>query len=187
MLNAGRNGTTNTSRDLHWGALLGNLPTGPTQGGISAQCGASNGMPWIVAGGGASGLSFGVFDNTMGFTFGTASSANQTLEFSTTFATHIDIIVITWPANTTAGGSARADAIMGGYADALGHVPVMPKKVVGYWHSKNTIWTQEEAEWIVGNMSARYKIKKNCLVLLNLVLVDTTCIQWSSIYRNQPL
>eukprot|EP01052_Picozoa_sp_SAG31_P039425 SAG31_NODE_5468_length_2521_cov_8.738233_1_plen_486_part_00 len=112
-------------------------------------------MPWIVAGGGASGLSFGVFDNTMGFTFGTASSANQTLEFSTTFATHIDIIVITWPANTTAGGSARADAIMGGYADALGHVPVMPKEVVGYWHSKNTIWAQEEAEWIVGNMSAR--------------------------------
>eukprot|EP01052_Picozoa_sp_SAG31_P039426 SAG31_NODE_5468_length_2521_cov_8.738233_2_plen_229_part_00 len=40
MLNAGRNGTANTSRDLHWGALLGNLPTGPTQGGISAQCGA---------------------------------------------------------------------------------------------------------------------------------------------------
>ena len=58
---------------------------------------------------------FGLFDNTQSWPYGTASSANQTIELTTPLggASHIDFVVITWPANTPAtgpGGAAAAAA-----------------------------------------------------------------------------
>ena len=155
MINPGRNGSA-TAADLHFGTPIGNAP-GPTAGGLGSQCGMMNGIPWIVAGGDASeGLAFGLFDNTQSWTYGTASSANQTIELTTPLggASHIDFVVITRPASTPATGPARASAILGAYADALGHVPLMPKEVTGYWHSKDAIHSQQEAEEIVANFSA---------------------------------
>jgi hypothetical protein len=66
---------------------------------------------------------------------GTASGKRNMLDLSTHRATHVDLLVVTYPAAASALGPARATAIMNGYADALGHVPEMQKEVCGYWYS----------------------------------------------------
>ena len=42
-----------------------------------------------------------------------------------------------------------------GYADALGHVPLVPAEVAGYWHSKDTINSQQEALDTVAGFAQR--------------------------------
>jgi hypothetical protein len=55
--------------------------------------------------------------------------------------THIDLFVTTVGASP-GPGSARADALASNMADALGHVPVMPKEVVGYCE-----WAVVQQRW----------------------------------------
>lgn len=148
MTNPGRN----ASADLSFGVPIGLAPSpqipGMT-GGLGSQCGMMNGMPWVVAASISSGVEFGLFVNTQGWTYGTASASRQTVELCATRAHAVDVVVTTWPAGASATGSSRASAIQGWYADALGHVPVMSREVVGYWHSKDSIGSQSEAESIV--------------------------------------
>jgi alpha-glucosidase (family GH31 glycosyl hydrolase) len=131
--------------DLHWGVPIGMAKKilGPTPGGL----GFMNGMPFHVAAVTGDGLSFGLFDNTMGWTYGTSSPARHSIRLQTNRATHLDFLFITYTAAAaeTTGGSERANSILRAYADALGHVPEMPRQVTGYWHSKCSIASQQEA------------------------------------------
>ena len=154
MTNPGRN----ASADLSFGVPIGLAPSphipGMT-GGLGSQCGMMNGMPWVVAASVSSGVEFGLFVNTQGWTYGTASASRQTVELYATRTYAVDVVVTTWPAGASATGSSRASAIQGWYADALGHVPVMSREVVGYWHSKDSIGSQSEAESIVAGFADR--------------------------------
>lgn len=154
MTNPGRN----ASADLSFGVPIGLAPSphipGMT-GGLGSQCGMMNGMPWVVAASLSSGVEFGMFVNTQGWTYGTASASRQTVELYATRTHAVDIVVTTWPTSASAAGSSRASAIQGWYADALGHVPVMSREVVGYWHSKDSIGSQSEAESIVSGFAER--------------------------------
>ena len=127
--------------DLHFGVPIG-MAKGPTTGGLGSQCGMMNGMPWVLARD-RDGISFGLFDNTLGLTYGTASATTASMSLIASRTTHIDLLVVTWPAGSPSAGSARSSAILGSYADALGHVLEMPIEVVGYWHSKDSIASQE--------------------------------------------
>ena len=62
---------------------------------------------------------------------GTASGSSKTFELIASAAPHIDLVVFTYPARAAAIGPARATALDQAYADALGHVPEMPKEIVG--------------------------------------------------------
>jgi hypothetical protein len=75
MINTGD--TSHGAADLHFGVPIGLAP-GPTPGGIGSQCGAMNGMPWIVVGTPGTGLSFGIFVNTLGLTYGAWCSRGWT-------------------------------------------------------------------------------------------------------------
>ena len=61
----------------------------------------------------------------------TASGSSKTFELIASAAPHIDLVVFTYPARAAAIGPARATALDQAYADALGHVPEMPKEIVG--------------------------------------------------------
>jgi hypothetical protein len=114
-----------------------------------------NGVPWIVAASTDNGVEFGIFVNTLGWVYGTASAARQQLDLYSTKAAAVDILVVTWPTGSSPSGSTRADSIQGmllhlpqkntptrkfkttslvgygagWYADVLGHVPVMSREV----------------------------------------------------------
>jgi len=156
MLNAGRNGSKGASADLHFGVPIGLAPSPRgIQGGVGSQCGMMNGMPWVLAGSTSHDAQFGLFVNTLGWTYGTASAARASLELLATRAAAVDIVVVTTGAKLPKAGSSRALELQRWYADALGHVPKMDRSVVGYWHSKDSIASQAEAESIVAGFSQR--------------------------------
>ena len=64
-------------------------------------------MPWVVAASVSSGVEFGLFVNTQGWTYGTASASRQTVELYATRTYAVDVVVTTWPA----GASATAAAV----------------------------------------------------------------------------
>jgi hypothetical protein len=78
-----------------------------------------NGVPWIIAASVNSGVEFGMFVNTLGWTYGTASATRQQLDLYSTKAVAVDIVVATWPSASSSIGSSRADSIQGTVALAL--------------------------------------------------------------------
>eukprot|EP01052_Picozoa_sp_SAG31_P054461 SAG31_NODE_14512_length_802_cov_1.583215_1_plen_172_part_01 len=134
--------------------LLALVPCQSVIGGLGSQCGMMNGIPWVVAGS-AGTVQFGLFVNTLGWTYGTASAARYSIELQATRAASVDFVVTTWPLGSPPAGPARAAALQGYYADILGHVPVMDRSVVGYWHSKDSIGSQSEAESVVSGFLDR--------------------------------
>ena len=92
------------------------------------RSGMMNGVPWIVAASVNKGVEFGLFVNTLGWTYGTASAVRQQFELYSTRAVAVDIVVATWPSASSPTGTTRADSIQGTlaflrqyYTDAFGN------------------------------------------------------------------
>jgi hypothetical protein len=80
---------------------------------LPRHSGMMNGVPWIVAASTDNGVEFGIFVNTLGWVYGTASAARQQLDLYSTKAAAVDILVVTWPTGSSPSGSTRADSIQG--------------------------------------------------------------------------
>ena len=80
--------------------------------------------------------------NVYQFLIPSAAAAEENTERHT-----VDLLFATYPAAAPLKGPARATAILN-----VGHVPAMQKEICGYWHSKDNIGSQGEAEATVGRV-----------------------------------
>eukprot|EP00039_Didymoeca_costata_P015016 m.248838 g.248838 ORF g.248838 m.248838 type:complete len:486 (+) comp16137_c1_seq3:133-1590(+) len=138
---------------VKFGVPFGHAYPSPTPGGLGSQCGMMNGMPWIIAISDGQGASFGIFFNNPGWVYGDADPQNGTISVTYTHVNYLDFVIITYAADDSPNN--RMNTIASAYADTLGHSPRVPLEVTGYWHSKDSIMSQEEALLTVSGFTER--------------------------------